>query len=261
MEVRAVADASPKCLVAPGNAGTAREPRVRNVDVAADDIAGLRRVREGEERRAHRRRPGRAAGRRRRRCVRGRGPALLRPAQAAAQLEGSKDSPRNSWRATASRPRPMPLSRARRSTRLGTTRSARRSSSRPTGSPPARAWSSSKHGGGSDRHGRMPCSPASSAPRAHQVVIEEFLRGRGSELHRHGRRPERAAARHLAGPQAAASTATRAPTPAAWAPIRPRRWSRRAMHERIMREVIEPDQCAAWRQTACRTPAFSTPAS
>ncbi len=27
--------------VAPGNAGTAREPRVRNVDIAADDIAGL----------------------------------------------------------------------------------------------------------------------------------------------------------------------------------------------------------------------------
>jgi phosphoribosylamine--glycine ligase len=28
-------------LVAPGNAGTAREPRVRNVDVAAEDVAGL----------------------------------------------------------------------------------------------------------------------------------------------------------------------------------------------------------------------------
>jgi phosphoribosylamine--glycine ligase len=31
-------------LVAPGNAGTALEPRVRNVDVAADDVAGLRRL-------------------------------------------------------------------------------------------------------------------------------------------------------------------------------------------------------------------------
>src|SRR6187551_3986490 len=28
-------------LVAPGNAGTATEPRVRNVDVAAEDVAGL----------------------------------------------------------------------------------------------------------------------------------------------------------------------------------------------------------------------------
>jgi phosphoribosylamine--glycine ligase len=28
-------------FVAPGNAGTAREPRVRNVDIAADDVAGL----------------------------------------------------------------------------------------------------------------------------------------------------------------------------------------------------------------------------
>src|SRR4249920_121351 len=28
-------------LVAPGNAGTAREPKVRNVDVAAEDLEGL----------------------------------------------------------------------------------------------------------------------------------------------------------------------------------------------------------------------------
>ena len=28
-------------LVAPGNGGTATEPRVRNVDVAAEDVAGL----------------------------------------------------------------------------------------------------------------------------------------------------------------------------------------------------------------------------
>ncbi len=28
-------------LVAPGNAGTAREPRVRNLSIAADDVAGL----------------------------------------------------------------------------------------------------------------------------------------------------------------------------------------------------------------------------
>ncbi len=65
-------------------------------------------------------------------------------------------------------------------------------------------------------------------------------RGRGSELHRHGGRRARAAARDLAGPQAPATTATAAPTPAAWAPIRRRRWSRRQLHARIMREVIEP---------------------
>src|SRR5512135_507752 len=31
-------------LVAPGNAGTALEPRVRNIDVAADDVPGLLRL-------------------------------------------------------------------------------------------------------------------------------------------------------------------------------------------------------------------------
>jgi phosphoribosylamine--glycine ligase len=36
-------------LVAPGNAGTANEPKVRNVDVAADDIQGLVRLAQTEE--------------------------------------------------------------------------------------------------------------------------------------------------------------------------------------------------------------------
>ncbi len=35
-------------LVAPGNAGTATEPKVRNVDVAVDDIAGLVRLAQSE---------------------------------------------------------------------------------------------------------------------------------------------------------------------------------------------------------------------
>jgi phosphoribosylamine--glycine ligase len=35
-------------LVAPGNAGTATEPRVRNVDVAAEDVSGLVRLAEAE---------------------------------------------------------------------------------------------------------------------------------------------------------------------------------------------------------------------
>ena len=46
---------------------------------------------------------------------------------------------------------------------------------------------------------------------------------RGSELLRAHRRRDRAAARHRARPQARLSTATKAPTPAAWAPIRRRR--------------------------------------
>jgi phosphoribosylamine--glycine ligase len=35
-------------LVAPGNAGTAAEPKVRNVRVAADDVAGLTRLAAAE---------------------------------------------------------------------------------------------------------------------------------------------------------------------------------------------------------------------
>ena len=35
-------------LVAPGNAGTAREPKVRNVDVAAEDLEGLARLAAAE---------------------------------------------------------------------------------------------------------------------------------------------------------------------------------------------------------------------
>jgi phosphoribosylamine--glycine ligase len=41
-------------------------------------------------------------------------------------------------------------------------------------------------------------------------------------------------------------TATKAPTPAAWAPIRPRRWSRPDVHARAMREIILPT-IRAWK--------------
>jgi phosphoribosylamine--glycine ligase len=36
-------------LVAPGNPGTAQEPKVRNVDLMADDIAGLVRLAQTED--------------------------------------------------------------------------------------------------------------------------------------------------------------------------------------------------------------------
>ncbi len=73
-----------------------------------------------------------------------------------------------------------------------------------------------------------------------RVVIEEFLRRRGGQLHRAVRRHERAAAGHQPGPQAPAATATRARTPAAWAPTRRRRWSRRTCTPRVMHEIILP---------------------
>ena len=42
-------------LVAPGNAGTAREPKVRNVDVAAEDIRRSRRLAKAKASTHHRR--------------------------------------------------------------------------------------------------------------------------------------------------------------------------------------------------------------
>ena len=115
---------------------------------------------------------------------------------------------------------------------------ARRSSSRPTGSPPARAWSS--------RRPRRSASPRSTRcwstavrrrrrPRGHRGIPA----GRGSELHRHGRRHEHAAARDSqdhkrlrdgdAGPNTGGMGAY-SPAPV----VTPQ------MHARIMREVIEP---------------------
>ena len=92
-----------------------------------------------------------------------------------------------------------------------------------------------------------------------RVVIEEFLDGRGGELHRDGRRPQRAAAGAAARTTSACSTATAAPTPAAWAPTRRRRWSRRrCTRGSCARSSCR--RCRAWRRTACRTPVFSTPA-
>ena len=78
-------------LVAPGNAGTATEPKVRNVECQADDIAGLVRLAQTEEVDLTIIGPEGAAGGRRRRLVPVARAQVLRPhAQARAQLEGSK---------------------------------------------------------------------------------------------------------------------------------------------------------------------------
>ncbi len=57
----------------------------------------------------------------------------------------------------------------------------------------------------------------------------------------------------------ACRTATKARTPAAWARIRPRPWSRpTCTHAPCARSSCPP--CAAWKRTAFRTPASCTPA-
>ena len=73
-----------------------------------------------------------------------------------------------------------------------------------------------------------------------EVVIEEFLPGEEASFIVMGDGTNILPLATLAGSQAPATTPTAARTPAAWAPIRQRPWSTAAMHERIMREVIEP---------------------
>ena len=75
-------------LVAPGNAGTAREPKVRNVPVAGDRHRRPHPACARRGRRAHHRRAGSAAGRRPGRCLRARWPALLRTAAGSGAARG-----------------------------------------------------------------------------------------------------------------------------------------------------------------------------
>ena len=211
-----------KVFVAPGNAGTAREPGVENV--AITDLAALAdfAAREQIELTVVGPEAPLAAG-----VVdlfRARGLRIFGPTQAAAQLESSKDfaksfmvAPRHPDRRVRDLHR-----RARRRTPTSTRR-ARRSWSRPTGSPPARAsWS------------RRPSAEAHAAVDAMlveqpmgdagaRVVIEEFLDGEEASFIVMVDGEHMPAARDQPGSQAAAATATRARTPAAWARTRRRR--------------------------------------
>ena len=126
-------------FVAPGNAGTALEPRVTNVDIAADDLPGLIEFAKRERIDLT--------------IVGPEGPLVLGvtdafeaaglscfgPRKRAARLEGSKAYTKDFLSVTQFRPPRTQLSRGRISTRHGCARSARRWSSKQTGSLPARA--------------------------------------------------------------------------------------------------------------------------
>ena len=212
-------------LVAPGNGGTATEPRVRNVDVASEDIAGLIALAQGRE-------VGLTIIGPEAPLVIGVVDAFLAaglrcfgPRQAAAQLEGSKaftkeflkrhgiptaayatftqDNFDPAW--VRAQRAPIVVKASGPGGRQG--RGHRRRVRKP--SPPREA-----------------CSPASSAPPAIEVVIEEFLQG------------EEASFIVMADGKNVLTMATSqdhkrlkdadaARIPAAWAPTRRRRWSPR----------------------------------
>ena len=72
-----------------------------------------------------------------------------------------------------------------------------------------------------------------------RVVVEEFLDGEEASFIVDGRRRARPAARHLAGPQARRDGDT-GPNTGGMGAYSPAPVVTPAMHERIMREVIEP---------------------
>ena len=243
-------------LVAPGNAGTALEPKCRNAAVAATDIAGLVALARAEGAGLTVVGPEgplvagvvdafEAAG------LASSGRAGRRPARGQQGVrQGFPGAPRHPDRAlrrvhardlrSRGDPRAAPADRGQgRRPRRGQGRDRRRKRRR------------SHPGGRGHARGRL----RRRRPRGRRRGIP---RRRGSELHRHGRRRARAAARDLAGPQA------------------PRRRRHRPQHRRHGRVFAgagghagsaSRGSCArsstrrsrAWPRTACPSPASSTP--
>ena len=153
-------------FVAPGNAGTALEPKVRNVDIPADDIDALLEFAVREDIGLTIVGPGRAAGRRHRRSIRGGAARLLRP-HPRRGAPGRIESVHQGF--------PQASSHTDRELRH---LHRRRLSIRPTsGAAPARGRQGRRSRGRQGRHhlrdarvgdrrGRTPCSAAVSAPPA-----------------------------------------------------------------------------------------------
>ena len=258
LEVRAVAARRPRCCVAPGNAGTAPEPRVRNVAIAADDIAGARRRSRG----------------------------------ASASISPSS-GPKRRWSigvVDASKPRACAAS-ARASGRA-----ARRLQGFHQGIPAAprhpdrglrhvharhlrRAWvraqraplvvKARRPGGRQGRRHlrrrarkrsrrRRPMFAGQFGAAGDEVVIEEFLRGEEASFIVDGRRRAHPAARHLAGSQAPATTATAGPNTGGMGAYSPAPVvTARCTSASCARSSSRP--CAAWPRTARPTSASCTP--
>ena len=198
-----------RVYVAPGNAGTARDDALVNVAIT-DDRRSSSQFAQHIGDRADRGRTRGAARRGHRRCVSRQ--RTSRSSVRRARRRSSKarrTSPRRSCSATGCRRRSTARS-PMRARRTRTSRSAaRRSSSRPTGSRPARASSSRRRRREADAAIDAMLVDNAMGERGRARGHRGLPRRRGSELHRDGRRPPRAAARLVAGPQAVARRRSR----------------------------------------------------
>ena len=245
-----------KVFVAPGNAGTAREPGCANVALdrrspswstsRSDEPIALTVVGPEAPLAAGIVDAFRAAGLR-----------IFGPTRAAAQLESSKDFAK-AFMARHGIPTAQyrTFTDAARGARVRRRRAARRSSSRPTASRPARASSSRRRARRRTPRSTRCWSTSRSASAGARVVIEEFLAGEEASF------IVMVDGRHVL-PLASSQDHKRlrdgdqARTPAAWARIRRRRWSRR----RCTRASCARSSCPAvegMAPTACRTPASCT---
>ena len=200
-------------------------------------------------------RPGGAAGRRGRRRGPGRRHRLLRPvAPRPRSSRAARRSPRTSWPPPACRPRGPGRATTPRRSPPRSTSSARRTWSRTTGWPPARAWWSP-----TDRRGRA------GARRR----LRGRGRGRGVPRRPRGvavlpsptaRRSCRCCRRRTSSGSA---TATPARTPAAWAPTPRCPGCRPAWSTSVVRAVARPTVAemagAGRRSPGCSTSAWRSP--
>ena len=223
-----------------GQRGHGAESELTNVALTA--IPDLVAVRARRTRHAHGGRPRSAAGGGNRRRLSRRGSEHLRPhagGRAARELEGLRQGA--SWRATAFRPRAYEtftdaaaahayVDAQRRADRRQGRRARRR----------ARAWSSPTTRG--EAHAAIDTMLVGNrlGDAGARVVIEEFLVGRGGELHRHGRRPQRAAAGLVARTTSACCDGDRGPNTGGMGAYSPAPVVTPAVHARVMREIIVP---------------------
>ena len=207
-------------FVAPGNAGTAAEPHVRNVAITDLEELAAFAVEEKIDLTVVGPEAALAAG-----AVdifRARGLRIFGPTKAAAELESSKAFAKDFMRRhaipTAAYEVFEDAQAARRRVDAAPLPIVVKADGLAAGKGVVVAATRE------EAHAAVESMLGASAPAGSRVVDRGVSRRRGGELHRRLRRQERAAARDAARTTSGSATAIAAPTPAAWARTRPRRW-------------------------------------